>query len=58
MTKQRILLHKDYGDEDLYDLPRDVEEFMESREYHMLPNAHDGFKQGVFSVMIVWRDDQ
>lgn len=49
---QKTLLAKDYDDESLYDLERDVSEAVD--ESHAIPKDEHGFRKGTFRVTITW----
>ena len=57
MTNQ-LLFAKEYDDESLYDLPRDMEDVLDGQFYHKLPQDKNGYKRGVFHVSIIWKDDE
>ena len=52
---------KNYTDEDLYDLGRDMEEAIDptyNETYMNLPRDEDGFCKGTFHVAIIWHADK
>ena len=58
--KSITLLNKNYSDESLYDLERDIDEsFYDEFNPELLdiPKDKHGFRTGTFSVSIVWHPD-
>lgn len=54
----RVILHKDYTDENIYDMERDVSELFESKEYSIIPANKSGFKRGKFALTVIWHDEK
>jgi hypothetical protein len=55
-----IIFEKEYCDESLYDLERDVGESIQgyhNPKYSKLPEDEDGYKKGVFTVTIEWKNE-
>ena len=57
-----ILFKKEYDEESLYDLGRDIAEAVDedyNPKMKKIPNVtSDGFKAGTFLVTIEWRNDE
>ena len=51
---------KNYSDESLYDLERDVAEAIsdDNETYMNLPRDEDGYCKGTFHVAIIWHADK
>lgn len=55
----RVILHKEYSDESVYDMERDVSELFESKEYSLVPSdKKSGFKRGKFALTVIWHDEK
>ena len=55
-----IIFEKEYSDESLYDLAEDVGESVmdyHNPKYKKLPEDEDGFKKGIFTVTIEWKNE-
>lgn len=51
------IFEKEYDDEPLYDLDRDIAEaFTDNLQYEKLPKDENEFKTGKFVVTIVWEE--
>lgn len=55
----RVILHKEYSDESIYDMERDVAELYDSKEYTLVPSdKKSGFKRGKFALTVIWHDEK
>jgi hypothetical protein len=56
-----IIFKKEYDDESLYDLSRDVEESIDGGYNALVANIpydENGFRRGKFTVTVEWEDEE
>lgn len=55
----RVILHKEYTEENVHDMTEDVVDMYESKEYTLVPSdKKSGFKRGKFSLTVIWHDEK
>ena len=55
--ENKLLFKQEYSDEALCDLDRDIYEMFGDPVWESVPEGDYGFKRGMFTVTVEWKDE-